>query len=332
MADAKRRTGTPAHDGAPTLGPLGRLLFGLVIGVIWILRRLPDKPIYRATYALGAGLYLVMPRRRDMARSNLRRVCGWLVAHDMASPRVARAARDPQALEHMVRAAFGHWLLTYAEAVIVPRYGREELERRLVPMRPAATAEALSVPEPGRPGPIHMTIHFGSIDLAALYGARVGALPLTGPMETLDSPLARAYFERVRHELDATIVPLSEAVTELVSALKRGEAVGVVADRNVVGKGTVLEFFGAPARIPAGPAVLSVQTGAPLFLEIIERTAPGEWAGHTVRLQPEPGAKRRDAARSILEQQVREFERGIARAPEQWTTLFFPIWEDEDGA
>ena len=39
---------------------------------------------------------------------------------------------------------------------------------------------------------------------------------------------------------------------------------------------------------------------------------------------------RREATRSILEQEARTFERIVARAPEQWTTLFFPIWEDEE--
>jgi KDO2-lipid IV(A) lauroyltransferase len=303
-----------------------------VLAIIGVLRRMPDKPIYRITYALGSGLYLVMPARRAMARRNLKRVCTWLVANDMASPRVARAARDRRALEHLVRATFGHWALTYAEAMIAPRYSRHELMQRIVPADAEVTAAAMSSPGPGEPGPIHMAIHFGAVDLAALYGARVGAVPMTGPMETLESPLARAYFEHVRDELGVTIVPLHDAAAELVAALRRGEAIGVVADRNIVGKGSVVEFFGSPARIPTGPAVLSVQTGAPLFLEVIERTGVGAWLGHTVRLRPPPDTARREAARSIVLQQVRDFERLIARAPEQWTTLFFPIWEDESGA
>lgn len=332
MTTVSDRSRAAPTAGAPPLGPIGRVAFMVVIGVMWVLRRMPDKPIYRITYMLGSGVYLVMPARRAMARRNLRRVCEWLVANDMANPRVARAARDPRALEHLVRATFGHWMLTYAEAVMTPRYGRDELERRVVRADPEATADAMAPPGPGQPGPIHMAIHFGAVDLAALYGARVGPVPMTGPMETLESPLARAYFEHVRDELGVTIVPLGDAATELVAALKRGEALGLVADRNIIGKGTLVEFFGAAARIPTGPAVISVQTGAPLYLEVIERTTPGAWLGHTVRLRPAPEAARREAARSIVAQQVREFERLIARAPEQWTTLFFPIWEDEGGA
>ena len=182
---------------------------------------------------------------------------------------------------------------------------------------------------PGQPGPIHMAMHFGSVDLSALYGARVGVLPLTGPMELVETPFARAYFERARTDLGVTIVPLEGAAEALTSALERGEAVGIVADRNIAGRGSAVTLFGSPVRLPIGPALLSIQTGAPLYLEAIERTGPGEWLGHTIPLRPPPGAKRREATRSILEQEVRAFERIIARAPEQWTTLFFPIWEDE---
>jgi phosphatidylinositol dimannoside acyltransferase len=167
------------------------------------------------------------------------------------------------------------------------------------------------------------------VDLSALYGARVGSVPLTGPMEFVEAPLARAYFERVRNELDVTIVPLDNAAAALTEALARGEAVGIVGDRNIAGRGTLVELFGAPMRLPVGPAMLSVQTGATLYLEAIERSPTGQWLGHTIPLRPEPGVTRREATRQIIEQEARAMERLIARAPEQWTTLFFPIWEDE---
>ena len=314
------------------LGAIRQLAFRALLAALWVARRLPDKPIYRVAYAVGAGLSLAMPARRRQVRRNLQRVCAWLVANDMAIPRVAAAARDPRALERMVRATFGHWVVTYAEAALGPRYSGRELKRRFVPSDPAASDEAMSARPPGQVGLIHMAMHFGSVDLSALYGSRVGALPVTGPMESVESPFARAYFEHVRQELGVTIVPLGGAATSLVAALERGEAVGVVADRNIVGSGVKVDLFGAPVRLPVGPAVLSVQTGAPIYLQAIERTGPGEWLGHTVPIRPRTGSTRREATRSIIEQEARAFERIIARAPEQWTTLFFSIWNDEDEA
>jgi len=326
----------PAAEAQPSLPPspplnlAQRAAFRALLAVLWTARRLPDKPLYRIAFAVGAGLSLLMPARREQVRRNLEHVCRWLVDNDMAIPRVAAAARDPRALDRMARTTFGHWVVTYVEAALGPRYSGEELRDRFVPSDPAASAEAISARPPGEVGLIHMAMHFGSVDLSALYGTRVGALPVTGPMEFVESPLARAYFDRVRFELGVTIVPLDGAAASLTAALDRGEAVGVVADRNIVGSGVKVDLFGAPIRLPIGPAVLSVQTGAPIYLEAIERTGPGEWLGHTVAIRPAPGTRRREATRSIIEQEARAFERIIARAPEQWTTLFFPIWSDED--
>lgn len=322
-------TSTPPPG--PALDPIGKVIFRIVVLALWAGRKLPDRPLYRSAFAVGAGLYLLLPGRRKLVKSNLRRVVDWLVAHDMATPRVQRAADDERALDRLVRDCFGHWVVTYLEAAIAPRYSREELARRFRPVYPEVSTEALSVPEPGAPGPIHLAMHFGSVDLSAIYGARVGTVPMTGPMEFVEAPLARAYFDRVRNDLDVTIVPLENAAGALTRALERGEAVGIVGDRNIAGRGTPVTLFGGPARLPLGPAMLSVATGAPLYLEAIERSG-GDWLGHTIALRPEPGAKRREAVRQLVEQEVRAMERVIARAPEQWTTLFFPIWEDQEEA
>jgi KDO2-lipid IV(A) lauroyltransferase len=299
---------------------------------IGLARRLPDRPIYRLAYAIGAGLSFLLPARRRRVRRNLERVCRWLVAQGMDSPRVAAAARDGRALDRFVRAWFGHWLVTYAEAALAPRYGAEELRARFVPVDLETSREALAPRPPGEAGVIHLSMHFGSVDLSALYGTRVGTVPVMGPMEFVTSPLARAYFDHVRFELGVTIVPVGDAAASLIAALERGEAVGLVADRNIIGSGSAVDLFGAPARLPIGPALLSVQTGAPIYLEAIERTGHGEWLGHTVPIRPAPGLERRAAVRSLIEQEARAFERIVARAPEQWSTLSFPIWEDEEEA
>lgn len=108
----------PSPPPGPPLNRFQRAVFKMLIGLLWLVRKLPDKPLYRAAFAIGAGTYLLMPERRDRVRDNLQRVCDWLVANDMATPTVARAARDRRGLDRMVRATFGHWVVTYAEAAL----------------------------------------------------------------------------------------------------------------------------------------------------------------------------------------------------------------------
>ena len=65
------------------------------------------------------------------------------------------------------------------------------------------------------------------------------------------------------------IVPLSEGTnvgTQLAGLLKDNWVVALVADRDLSGRGIEVEMFGASRRVPAGPALLSLSTGAPLLV------------------------------------------------------------------
>ena len=93
--------------------------------------------------------------------------------------------------------------------------------------------------------------------------------------------------------------------------------------------GRVSHLFGAPARLPAGPAVLAVETGAPMYALAVLRSGPGAWVGRVERVPVPAEGTRRERLQATLEAQVRTFERFIADAPDQWWTLLFRIWEED---
>src|SRR5687767_14433508 len=72
-----------------------------------VLRRLPERPLHAVADRAAWLIYAAQPRRRALVRANLQRVCTYLAANELASPRVATAARDRRALERLVRASFG---------------------------------------------------------------------------------------------------------------------------------------------------------------------------------------------------------------------------------
>jgi KDO2-lipid IV(A) lauroyltransferase len=236
-------------------------------------------------------------------------------------------------MDALVRAAFGHWVVGYAESALAPRYDANELRARITALHPEEAERALARAEPGDVGSIQLAMHFGSVDLSGLYATRAAGRRVTAPMERVADPDARAWFERVRGALGVTIVPVDGAATRLAAVLARGEMVGLVADR-LVGRsrGVGVELFGRPARLPLGPAALSEATGAPIWLQAIERVGPGRWLGHSIPIRAAEGTTGRAAVRSIVEAEARAFERIVARAPEQWSTLFFPIWDTDAGA
>jgi KDO2-lipid IV(A) lauroyltransferase len=318
------RVVTPAVR--PTIGQ--RLTAGVLIGFVGLLRRLPDLVVYRVAWQVGRALPWVMRGRRRLTRENLARVVRWLVARGIATEPARAAARDRRALDRLVRDAFGHWVVSYAEAAIAPRYDAAELRRRVLLETPELVDEALVPPSPGDPGRLYVSLHLGSLDLAGVYAARMGSIPVVAPMETVANPALAAYFQRTRTELGVRPIPASGAAPVLRAALTEGKAVGLVADRVVTGQGARVELFGAPMRLPVGPSLLAVESDAPLYVLAMRRNGLGSWVGRMELVRPSDEGTKRERIEAVLEDQARTFERLVADAPEQWWTLLFPIWEE----
>ncbi len=301
-----------------------------LISGVWLLGRLPEGLLLRAAYGGGVLLSCVMRERRRRVRRNLARVVGWLDANDLATGRVRAAARgDGRALGGLVRATFGHWVLTYAESARAPRYDRAALLERVTIETPATVAAALAPAHPGEPGRIFLGMHFGAVEVAGLYAARSGQVPIAGPMETVANPVMRDYFERTRRSLGIDVFPLQGAAARMRERLAAGLGVGIVADRVITGSGGRVELFGVPARLPAGPAMLAVESGARLLgISLRRADRPGHWIGRIEELPVPVDGGRRERTEAVLGDHARWVERTVAAAPEQWWTLLFPVWED----
>jgi KDO2-lipid IV(A) lauroyltransferase len=289
-----------------------------------VLTRLPERPLTRVAWFLGGVLYRVQPGRRRLVHDNLERVVTYLAAHDMASDSTSAAARDGRALDKLTRAAFGHYVRSYFEGATLQRFKSAKELARVVPDDESVANQAFP---PGRTGPtIVVGLHFGAVEIPALWATTRG-VPITAPMETVSDPDIQSYFEKTRGGTGLKVVPLEGAAAAVRGALARKETVALVADRALSGNGTRVELFGAPARLPAGPAVLAVESGAPTWVVATRR------AGAQYRTRVEPLAvpatgTPKERINAFVAAQVAAFERVIADSPEQWWTLFFQIWDD----
>lgn len=313
-------------------GWLGARLLGALSAVF---RRLPDGPLHRLADAIGRLIYRAQPARRRLVRENLRRVVAYLAARGQGGQRVAAAASDERALEAMVRDAFGHYVRGYLEGAILPRYASEEKLARVVPddstavdrtFGPAASKADGGLGN-GRPL-IILGLHFGALEIPALWATNRLGTRITAPMETISDPDLQSYFERSRGATGLNVVPAKGAATHLRASLARREAVALVADRPVAGSGTPVELFGAPARLPIGAAVLAMETDAPTWLVATRRVGWGDYRARIEQVEMPPEGTRRERLSGFLNNEARAYERAIAEAPEQWWTMFFPIWDD----
>ena len=124
-------------------------------------------------------------------------------------------------------------------------------------------------------------------------------------------------------------LPLGAASGVLIKALHDGGLVGLLCDRDLIGNGIEVEFFGERTTMPAGPAMLALRTGA-VLLPTAVYSGPG--IHHTAVIMPpvaaeRTGGLRQDVAR-VTQLIANDLERLIARAPEQWH-LFQPNWPSD---
>src|SRR4029079_15795157 len=87
----------------------------------------------------------------------------------------------------------------------------------------------------------------------------------------------------------------------LTTALADGKLIGLLADRNITGRGVEVEMFGGTRRMPAGPAMLALSTGAPIVGGGTYETSTG-WRGVVWPLaMPDRVGDRRTDARAITQ-------------------------------
>jgi len=298
----------------------------LVIGTLKLILHLPERPVWALAGLAGRLSYRVSGTRRRRARRNLRRVVEWMAANGIGDDRYRRAATDPAALEQLVRDAFRHHAWYNVELARAPRCDARWISERLIVETPENVAEYLSK----RRAMILIGLHFGAIEMPGMLAVQ-GVGPLVTPMEFVANPRIERYIYSTRAAVGTRIVSLKRAPAELIAALRRDEPVGLVADRDITGGGVEVGLFGATTKIPAGPALLAAESGAPVCMGAVRRTAPGRYRGKLLPLPVPEGASRRERSRAMLREEARLFEQLISDAPEQWLALFHPIWPDLDG-
>ena len=271
---------------------------------------LPDRTGRWLFQMLGGIAYRTMAGVRATVTANQARVLGV----EPTSALAASAARE--AFDLYAR----YWHDTFHLRALSPAEinertemeGAEHIDRAL---------------EAGR-GCIAVLPHMGNWDVAGHWMA-VNGYRLAAVAEELKPRRLFELFLRHREELGMKIVPLSEGDNvgqRLAALLADNWVVALVADRNLSGRGVEVEMFGAVRRLPAGPALLSISTGAPLLVCAVYTTEHGWRIRIGEALEFERTGDTRADVTEFTRRMAAEFERGIAARPPDWH-LFQPGWE-----
>ncbi len=267
--------------------------------------RLPERLAQRLPARAGALWHRVAPaRQRAQVHANLRRVVPDASSGD---------------LDQLVRDAYVSYARYWVDAFRLHRIDAARLAE-------ATVGEGLEHGDAIRDaqrGGIFLTAHLGSWDAGAMFTSHRG-WGMVVVAEVVEPRPLYERFVRLRRAAGVEVVPLlrgggSMGRLERRIVDERGLAT-LLCDRDLTRRGPIVEFFGEPCRLPAGPVVLARRTGRP----VIAGAFLTDGGGYRGLVRPPVDL----AEHSILEgTQVvaAELEALVRRAPEQWH-VFVPNW------
>lgn len=170
--------------------------------------------------------------------------------------------------------------------------------------------------------------HAGNWDHAGAYFCAKG-VPLVTVAERLKPEKLFLKFLTYRESMGMEVLPLDGRVLDtLEKRLNDGALVALVADRDLSRSGIEVNFFGGPARMPAGPALLALRTSAPLITAFVSYTQSGIHIEFNTVVLPSSGSES-EKVQEIVQLTAKQFENGISKNPQDWHMLQ-RIWVDGD--
>lgn len=219
----------------------------LAYSIMWrVIRLIPEKVAYRIFEAFGRRFYERNGRRVERMRENYR---------------VVRPNLNEAALESLVKQGISNSMRYWCDTFRISDWSKERTADSVTTERADLLHDSLTAGH----GLVVALPHAGNWDHAGLYFCAQG-IRVNTVAEHLRPERLFQRFIRHRESMGMRIFDLEARVTsDLVEVLNNGELVALVADRDLSASGIDVSFFGANARMPAGPALLALRTRAPLI-------------------------------------------------------------------
>ncbi len=289
-------------------GLSGYLLYRVLSGLFGLL----PAPAVRVTgRTIGTGLSRVAGKRMGLLRRHMRRVMG----AEPSETEINAAARE-------MFASYGRY---WAEVFWFRPRRKEDVVQRA---RVTGLDDVFEAKRGGR-GIIFAVPHMGNWEVAGSLAETLD-LHVLSVAEDLPNPRITDWFVKTRaaYGIEIIVAGRGSTTTPLARALKDGQVVALVADRDVTGNGIEVEFFGEMTTMPAGPVSLALMTGAAIF----PIGSQFDGAGYLFPCQPEllipEDENRSERIRLGTQALARAYEDLIREKPTDWH-LFSANWPSD---
>jgi len=232
---------------------------------------------------------------------------------------------DELQLEAAVREGMRSYLRYWCDTFRLPLWSAQEIVQRTTVINDHLVRDALAAGK----GVIISLPHAGNWDHAGAYYCETGA-PIVTVAEHLEPERLFRKFLAYRESLGMEVLDAStRSLAVLSQRLRQGRMIALVADRDLSANGVDVTFFNHPARMPAGPAVLSIQTGAPLLTAFVRYLETGIEIAFEAAIAIPTTGKNANKVAAMIQESATRLERHLLEYTTDWHMLQ-RIWIDGD--
>ncbi|WP_343972128.1 phosphatidylinositol mannoside acyltransferase [Kribbella koreensis] len=272
----------------------------LAFALAWTLvRRLPESVVSAVFRRVADFVVRRNGRGVQRLRSNLA---------------VVRPQATPAELDALTAAGMRSYLRYWQEAFRLPEWDDERIVGRVRTVNEKFLRDAHDAGK----GVICALPHLANYDHAGAWAGRTG-MPVSTVAERLRPESLFDRFVAYRAKLGMEVLPLTGSDEHvfgvLAERLRSGGFVCLVADRDLSERGVPVKFFDRQSRMPAGPAALSIRTGAPLI------PATLHYDGPDLVITFHDPIDRTGGPAQMTQRCADAFALGIAEHPQDWHML-----------
>ena len=275
-----------------------------------LIAHLPEKTAYKLADYVSDRIYKKNGKGIKRLRGNYARVM---------------PEYSTQKLEELTKLGMRSYLRYWFDTFRLSRWSKN----RIISTTQVIRENLLRDPIQSKQGCIVALPHAGNWDHAAAYFCSTG-ITLTAVVEKLKPEAIFKKFLAYRESIGIEAISHKEkTIPILTKRLQAGKLIALVADRDMSRNGVEVNFFGKTSKMPSGPAILAIKTGAPLITAYVRYTLDGIQIIFDETIKPTNSGNEEDQIKIITQSIADNFAKRIKEYPVDWHMLQ-RIWIDEE--
>lgn len=277
-----------------------KLEYILFIGLSYLTKLLGLQLSRRLATPLAAFFYFIVPIRKKVVIENLVN----------AFPEYSE-----KKIKEITFGTYKSFAITLLETLYIPHISSTEMIDEVK----CNNLNILRDKIKSEKGVVYLSAHFGNWEYFALSTGLQLDHALYLIIKPQRNPYVTEFLNKARTKWKNEVIPMGVSVRQAYKVLSERKMVAMAADQRGHLDGLRIDFFGRPAAMYPGSAVLALRTGASLIYAIIFRNPD---YSYTINFEEMPvddiAGSEDEKVREILKRYINHLEKYIKQYPEQW--------------